>query len=529
MKPNTKAQAAMEFLMTYGWAILAVLAAIAALAYFGVVNTDNFSPERCVIEPGFGCDGFVIGENYVRVVLRNSLGKDINISSITTEGCTGNVSGKLKNGKQGSFTIDGCSHETGKKMKKEFTITYVDKVGLDYTKKGSINGKADGGTYTPPQGGQDGGEEQSGQEQQPGEQGNQSGNQSQQNQTNLTGFYTWTTTSSPDFSQGTYSSVQESGGTLLLQTGKNSGAYTSKILDAGADASWDNLTITYPDYGEIEPGQGSFMNSNFLLMHFNDNYDDSAGRLTGSCTSCPSGVSGIFGNAASFDGSDDYIEMSSDLNSWLGGTASLSAWIKTSQAGNRKSWKSPGITGVESEGDGNDIFWGWLDNNGRIGIMAGNNMGAKSDNSMGGNWHHVVMTRSVSGQTKVYVDSNLEEAENSDSGQKTNSFYSIGRIIDTAGTHEYLDAEIDELAAWNRIISQEEVNQLYRRGMIELQLYARSCDDAECSGESFSQIPLEGGTLSLPQNRYFQYKIEFDSADTRFSAKVEDITVKYSI
>jgi hypothetical protein len=33
-----KSQAAMEFLMTYGWAILVVLVAIGVLAYFGVFN-----------------------------------------------------------------------------------------------------------------------------------------------------------------------------------------------------------------------------------------------------------------------------------------------------------------------------------------------------------------------------------------------------------------------------------------------------------------------------------------------------------
>ena len=36
MKKNNRAQAALEFLMTYGWAILVVLVSIGALAYFGV-------------------------------------------------------------------------------------------------------------------------------------------------------------------------------------------------------------------------------------------------------------------------------------------------------------------------------------------------------------------------------------------------------------------------------------------------------------------------------------------------------------
>ena len=34
---NKKSQAALEFIMTYGWAILVVLVAIGALAYFGIL------------------------------------------------------------------------------------------------------------------------------------------------------------------------------------------------------------------------------------------------------------------------------------------------------------------------------------------------------------------------------------------------------------------------------------------------------------------------------------------------------------
>jgi len=53
---NKKGQAAMEFLMTYGWAILIVLVAIAALYFMGV-----FSPpisEKCLPQLPFASCGF---------------------------------------------------------------------------------------------------------------------------------------------------------------------------------------------------------------------------------------------------------------------------------------------------------------------------------------------------------------------------------------------------------------------------------------------------------------------------------------
>jgi len=43
-------QAALEFLMSYGWAILAVIAGIFALAYFGVLDLDKFLPHKLLLK-----------------------------------------------------------------------------------------------------------------------------------------------------------------------------------------------------------------------------------------------------------------------------------------------------------------------------------------------------------------------------------------------------------------------------------------------------------------------------------------------
>jgi hypothetical protein len=73
---HKKGQAAMEFLMTYGWAILIVLIAIGALAYFGVLSPDRFLPEKCAISTGSGifCDDFSVdSDSQVRLSLHNIL------------------------------------------------------------------------------------------------------------------------------------------------------------------------------------------------------------------------------------------------------------------------------------------------------------------------------------------------------------------------------------------------------------------------------------------------------------------------
>jgi len=78
-----RGQAAMEFLMTYGWAILVVLVAIGALAYFGVLSPDKFLPERCTGPAGMDClDKASVSATAgtLEIVAKNNLGFDINIS-----------------------------------------------------------------------------------------------------------------------------------------------------------------------------------------------------------------------------------------------------------------------------------------------------------------------------------------------------------------------------------------------------------------------------------------------------------------
>ena len=52
-----KGQAALEFMMTYGWAILISLMALGALAYFGVLNPNTYKPNKCDASAGFVCEG----------------------------------------------------------------------------------------------------------------------------------------------------------------------------------------------------------------------------------------------------------------------------------------------------------------------------------------------------------------------------------------------------------------------------------------------------------------------------------------
>ncbi|MBI3027534.1 hypothetical protein HYY70_05475 [Candidatus Woesearchaeota archaeon] len=145
---NSKAQAAMEFLMTYGWAILVVLAAIAALAYFGVLSPAKFLPEKCILEPGFLCEGHKVETSKITLVLANTVeGKTVTVNSITVGSCSSAFSTELiGGGASTSFVIGGtCSNGAVKdRYKGDITIGYTEKnTNLTKTMYGSLNSKVE--------------------------------------------------------------------------------------------------------------------------------------------------------------------------------------------------------------------------------------------------------------------------------------------------------------------------------------------------------------------------------------------------
>ena len=88
---NKRAQAAMEFLMTYGWAILVVLVVIGALAYFGVLDPSRFMPERCQFPIGLDCGDVLAREtgSLFSLQMLNSMGYGIIITEIEVEDAAG--------------------------------------------------------------------------------------------------------------------------------------------------------------------------------------------------------------------------------------------------------------------------------------------------------------------------------------------------------------------------------------------------------------------------------------------------------
>lgn len=152
---NKRAQAALEFLTTYGWAFLVILIMIGTLAYFGILNPSRVLPSRCSIGAEFICQDYQITENAatstVTLRLKNNVGEAINVQSIGvgTEGSTSSLSCTnpsfptgWRHGEIKDLAWTACANMAtvglvkGEKGKVNFTIDYYSVVsGSTYIKQ----------------------------------------------------------------------------------------------------------------------------------------------------------------------------------------------------------------------------------------------------------------------------------------------------------------------------------------------------------------------------------------------------------
>ncbi|MBI3034458.1 hypothetical protein HYY72_04830 [Candidatus Woesearchaeota archaeon] len=155
MNTGRKGQAAMEFLMTYGWAILVVLVVIGALAYFGVLSPDSLLPGKCTLPVGFSCSDYSITEHSIMLKIQNNAGRDILIQNINITSdalanpCNNPFSTTLKNSDITSFLVVGCPPANTGRDKSRYrvviTYQYTDS-NVQHTAYGELLGKRESST-----------------------------------------------------------------------------------------------------------------------------------------------------------------------------------------------------------------------------------------------------------------------------------------------------------------------------------------------------------------------------------------------
>lgn len=154
----------------------------------------------------------------------------------------------------------------------------------------------------------------------------------------------------------------------------------------------------------------------------------------------------------------------------LGGTASLSFYMKTTQNGSANAWTAPGIFGRDQSGGADDVFWGWLDNTGRLNLSvanaATNNPGTRSTSPVNdGNWHHVVLTRDAgSGAQTMYIDG-AKTSSIGLTGVKglANKFQWLGQI---QGNADFFKGTLADVRVFSRVLGDAEVATLRGQAVI---------------------------------------------------------------
>ncbi len=66
----------MEYLMTYGWAILIIAVVLAALFELGVFNGSNLAPQACIAQAGFVCRNPVYTANGIGITFGQTTGRE---------------------------------------------------------------------------------------------------------------------------------------------------------------------------------------------------------------------------------------------------------------------------------------------------------------------------------------------------------------------------------------------------------------------------------------------------------------------
>ncbi|MFH1400568.1 MAG: hypothetical protein ABIH41_03550 [Nanoarchaeota archaeon] len=85
---GAKGQAAIEYLVTYGWILIVILVVLGFIIYFNLFNAKRFLPEHCNFGDQLQCVDFSIttsgGTGTVSLILENNFAKEIQINNITS-------------------------------------------------------------------------------------------------------------------------------------------------------------------------------------------------------------------------------------------------------------------------------------------------------------------------------------------------------------------------------------------------------------------------------------------------------------
>ncbi|MEI6731661.1 MAG: LamG domain-containing protein, partial [archaeon] len=218
-------------------------------------------------------------------------------------------------------------------------------------------------------------------------------------------------------------------------------------------------------------------------------------------------ASGQVGSALGFDGSGSYVELPGNGNLAITEKLTISGWVKTTSADGSNP-KAIATKGTASVGDGYNLIMtagnnpngyvcqfqlringGWTDVTGKTQINDGN-------------WH--LCTGTFDGSNiRIYADGNLEGTTSAPGSiDNLDHPFRVGRWDTSDSTWDWNGA-IDEVAVWNKTLSDAEISYMYTSqkdqfaNYVGMQAYNASSRNLPDSGGSDSGIDMTGNVLLL--------------------------------
>jgi hypothetical protein len=144
-KKRVKGQAAIEFLMTYGWAILAATIAVGFLGYFGIFNQNSFNNPVGILNNPFYLNAWSLTDSKIDLEIRNSGYEDNSIEGVTISfdggQCTNSSSISIPSGSTKVVSIP-CDLQVNSNFKGDISVTYKkSSSNLQQSTQGSIRSK----------------------------------------------------------------------------------------------------------------------------------------------------------------------------------------------------------------------------------------------------------------------------------------------------------------------------------------------------------------------------------------------------
>jgi len=340
-----------------------------------------------------------------------------------------------------------------------------------------------------------------------------------------------------DFNQGIFQNTFFNGSALKLNAGNLSGYYTSPIFDAGNLSNWTSISWNATEVGELPNyRQSNLMNGNILLYHLNELSSNITDYSSNNITATSSGgvsynQQGKLNGAVSFDGIDDFLNLSSAQLISNNTPFTISMWFKSggfsiandfdmlfsSKTNQAQNWR----VGLSNHASFSDITFGSSSN---FAYARTGSFGLTSNR-----WYHLVVIFNGSNSNsltsyKLYLDG-VEKSLSASApfGAETGNTF-IGR---SSGGF-YFNGTIDELSLWNRSLSSSEIADTYRKGIAKLNLSVQGCDDGNCSVSNWTLI---NGTspqnLSIFDKRFFQYKFYLETANASFSPEIYSLLAEF--